>query len=215
MLIFTMTPPALAVQDDRACVAWADGRRGDPDVFARCSANGGGRWGPARRLNDDPVGNGLSQLMPRLSFSPNGRVDAIFYDRRRHLQNVLNNVYFTFSSDGGGVWAPNFRLTRHASNSRIGQEYANKSADGLVEFGSRLGLLSREAEAVAAYTDTRNSPPNTTGQDVFTAVVRLRTSSEWGSGRRLIGGALMVLGGISVMGSIWIRRRGRPTLVCS
>lgn len=209
MLIFTMTPPALAVHDDQACVAWTDARRGDPDVFARCSEDGGRRWDQPRRLNDDKVGNGLNQYMPRLAFSPEGRLDAIFYDRRREPRNVLNYVFFTFSTDLGRSWAPNVRLTRHASSSRVGQRYANVSAEGQVEFGSRLGLVSGNRSAVAAWADTRNSRPDTAGQDIFTTVVALPSAGRDRSAASTALAALLVVAGVVSLVGGWrtIRRR--------
>lgn len=210
MLVFTMAPPALAVQDDRVCAAWTDARNGDPDVYSRCSTDRGRRWNGLKRLNDDKVGNGLSQYMPRLAISPEGRVDAVFYDRRRESHNVLNHVYLTYSVDGGKAWAPNVRITRHASNSTIGQRYANKSASGQVEFGSRLGLVSRSRSAVAAWADTRNSRPATPGQDVFTTVAQLpspaKGQSAWALG---LGGLLAVAGALSVLVGLRLSRRAR------
>lgn len=208
LLIFTMTPPALAVRGDRACVAWSDGRHGDADVFSRCSSDGGRRWSSPVRLNDDPVGNGFSQFMPRLAFSPDGRLDAVFYDRRRHPANILNYVYLTFSTDHGRTWAPNVPVTRHASSSLVGQRYTNQSAMGRVEFGSRLGLLSRRGSAVAAWADTRNSLPESTGQDVFTSVVQLPSSGSGSQGSRVAGIALIVAGVVAM--TAWRRvRRGQ------
>jgi hypothetical protein len=212
MLIFTMTPPALAVHGDQVCAAWADGRHGDSDVVGRCSSDLGGEWTEPRRLNDDAVANGLSQFMPRLAFSPEGRLDAIFYDRRPHPRNVLNYVFLTFSTDGGDSWAPNVRLTHHASNSGVGQQYANPSAEGKVEFGSRLGLLSRPEDALAAWADTRNSRPNTTGQDVFTTIVELPPTPSL-TGAKLVGGALLLFGVLALIVSVRPRlARGRASV---
>jgi len=210
LLIFTMTPPALAVRGEQVCVAWADGRNGDADVLARCSDNDGGaggrRWNAPQRLNDDPVGNGLSQFMPRLDFSPGGRLDAVFYDRRDQPANVLNYVYSTHSTDGGRTWAPNLRLTRHASSSTVGQLYTNPSALGRAEFGSRLGLLSSDGQALAAWADTSNSNPNSTGQDVFTTIVEL---PEAGQPTSTFAGAGMI--GAGALGLLVGWRRKHPT----
>ncbi len=209
MLIFTM-PPASLVADaqGRLCAAWTEARYGDADAMARCSSDGGERWGELRRLNDDPQGNGSSQYMPRLSVSPEGRLDAIFYDRRDDPEDIGNHVYYTFSMDEAESFASNIRLTADGSSSQIGQRYTNTSAEGLVEFGSRLGLLSLPHQVVAAWTDTRNSkqPP---GQDVFATTVVL-PDGEGGipgvAGVVLASGVLALAGGAFLL--LGRRRRG-------
>lgn len=206
MLIFTMAPPSLVLDGDgRLCAAWTDARHGDPDVLARCSRGQPRRWGGPVRMNDDPVSNGRSQYLPRLSVAPGGRVDAVFYDRRNDQENVLNDVFFTFSDDGGNSFARNRRVTRDPSSSLIGQRYLNVSAAGQVEFGSRLALLSRREGALAVWTDTRNSRPNT-GQDLFAAAIVFPTSSD--AGAPLWGAALAVTGAVFVALSFLLRRRG-------
>lgn len=170
MLIFTMPPPALAVDGRRRCVAWTDARHGDADVLLRCSS-GGGAWNEPVRVNDDPVGSGRSQYLPKLAMAPDGRIDAVFYDRRLDPHNVLNDVAFTFSTDGGRSFAPTMKLTSDAFNVTIGQQYVHPAATGQVEFGSRLALLSRPGSAIAAWPDTRNSRLGGTSQDLFAAAV--------------------------------------------
>jgi hypothetical protein len=200
MLIFTMPPPALVAGDGRLCAAWTDARHGDADVLLRCSGDGGQRWQELRRVNDDPLGNERTQYLPHLSLSPGGRLDAVFYDRRDDSEDLLNDVSFTYSTDGGGSFAPNLRLTSDPSLSLIGQEYAIVSAEGLVEFGSRLALLSRPEAAVAAWADTRNSLPTTTGQDVFATQVDLPLAGDSLDRRRLLGGGLLVVGVLAGIG---------------
>ena len=212
MVIFTMAPPSLAVMGSRVCVAWADGRHGDPDAFLRCSQDRGGRWSPLRRLNDDPVGNGSSQYLPRLSIAPGGRVDAIFYDRRRDTANANADVSYTFSVDGGRTFSSNAALTREGmSYTQIGQQYAIPSAVGMHDFGSRMALVSGRHEMLAAWTDTHNAAPPTRAQDIFaTRVILLGSASSTARAAPLAGGILIVSGliatGISVR-----RRRGRPS----
>lgn len=210
MLIFTMAPPSLVAHGELLCLAWTDGRSGDPDAFVRCSGDRGRPWGEARRINDDKAGNGVTQDMPRLAVSASGRLDAIFYDRRVVPGNFVNDVFYTFSLDGGRQWATNVKVTRDGSSSRIGQQYANASAEGKVEFGSRVGLISRRESAVAAWTDTRNSRPNTAGQDIFTAVVS--SLPEPAADRRPVrigGGALVTAGVAMLIVSVAAARRNR------
>ena len=174
MLIFTMPPPALvAGEGDDLYTAWPDARNGDADVLLRRSVDGGRSWGPVVRVNDDGVGTGRSQYLPHLSFSSSGRLDAVFYDRRSDPENVQNEVWFTSSTNRGTSFSSNVKLTRDSFSSLVGQQYAVPSAEGLVEFGSRLGLESQRSSALAAWTDTRNASAGrgTTEQDVFTTLV--------------------------------------------
>jgi hypothetical protein len=171
MLIFTMPPPALAADPSgRLFAAWYDARNGDWDVFVNRSEDQGRSWQRPGRLNDDRQGNGRHQYLPRLAVSPDGRVDAVFYDRRNDPKNIDNDVYYTYSTDAGQSFSQNLRLTSQSSDSRSGQRYLVPSAEGLVEFGARLGLVSDSSRALAAWTDTRNANA-TPYQDVFATQV--------------------------------------------
>lgn len=209
MLIFTMAAPALVAQGERLCLAWPDARNADADVFVRCTSEREAGWGQPLRLNDDPVGSGRSQYLPRLAAAPGGRIDAIFYDRRNDPQNVNNDVYYTFSTDGGRSFAPNIQLNRSGSSfSRIGPQYANPSARGQVEFGSRLALLSRRHDALAAWTDTRNQRPMRTDQDIF--ATRVSFPRDVGPWRAVpLGSVFVIAGGISLATAFVLRREGR------
>ena len=171
LLIFTMPPAAIAVDmHGRLFVAWDDVRNGDRDVFVRRSSDGGRTWSAAERVNDDPVKDGKDQYQPRLAVAPDGRVDVVFYDRRNDPADVSNDVFYTSSTDGGRTWAANVRLTSKPSRPN-GPTYIG-TPSGLMEYGSRLGLLATNRAAVAAWTDTRDAPlPEY--QDVFTATVTL------------------------------------------
>ncbi|MGH3656096.1 MAG: sialidase family protein [Micromonosporaceae bacterium] len=207
MLIFTMPPPALATDESgRILAAWHDARNGDWDVFLRRSDDGGATWAQPRRLNDDRVRNGRHQYQPRLSLHGR-RVDAIFYDRRDDPGNVRNDVRFTFSTDAGTSFSPTIELTSTSSDTRVGQSYAGPAAAGLVEFGSRTGLVSLPDRAVAAWTDTRNAVVPRQ-QDVFSTVVRVPQATDGTPAPWVpIGAAAVVL--LVVVGVVHGRRRRR------
>jgi len=209
MLILTMAPPALAVHGKRICAAWTDARQGDRDILSRCSETQGRSWEKPRRVNDDRVGNGASQYLPHLSMSPDGRLDAIFYDRRLDPANIGTNASYTFSTDGGRHFAPNLRLAADSFDPRIGQQYAIRSAKGQVEFGSRLGLLARRDGALAAWADTRNSLPLGKAQDIFSAKVEVRRSSDPSGGLALGALVLGVAGVLTLAGGVRWRRSQR------
>lgn len=211
MLVFTMPPPALVAGRNGPCIAWTDARHGDADVLLRCSSDDGRTWSEVRRLNDDPLGNGLRQHLPRLALSPEGRLDAIFYDRRHNLENLGDDVFYTYSIDEGRSFETNIRLTEYPSDSRIGQRYVNVAARGQVEFGSRLGLIALDMGVLAAWTDTHNSKPLTTGQDLFATTIGFFQEDDHEQAAQLIGAGLIALGTLSVaLGARGLRRRQDP-----
>lgn len=211
MLIFTMPPPALVAGDEQVCAAWTDARHGDADALARCSHDAGGTWEDVRRLNDDPVGNGTSQYLPRLGLSPSRRLDAVFFDRRDDPRNVGNHVYLTYSTDGGRSFVPNRRVSREPSDTRIGQEYVHPAAEGQYEIGARLGLSSERSHAITAWPDTRHWTRGTTGQDLFSATVALPPERPGASGRLRDVGLVVAGGGALVVSAIGRRRRAVGT----
>lgn len=207
MLIFTMPPPALAARGEHVYTAWPDARHGDPDVFLRRSADGARSWMNPQRLNDDGMGNGIEQSLPRLSVASNDRVDAVFYDRRDDPSNTFSHVYYAFSTDDGQHFNLNTRVTSRPSDSRIGRTYAGiPSATGLVDFGSRLGLLSKQSGVVTAWPDTRYGALDRR-QDIFSATI------VTGGGRGRAGALTPVVVGatltLATAGALALRRRSR------
>ena len=209
MLVFTMPPPALVASGEHLCAAWTDARDGDADAVLRCSGDAGRTWGALRRLNDDGAGNGRSQYLPRLSASAEGRLDAVFLDRRGDPNNRLVDVYATYSTDGGRSFERNLKLSGEHFPSDIGQQYVGPASQGLFEYGSRLGLVSGPYRALAAWPDTRNSRPNSTSQDLFVAAVEL-PGREGGAGAAGVAGAgLLGLGAAGLVAAGLARRRSR------
>lgn len=210
ILIYTMAPPAfVADRSGRVYAAWADARMGDPDIFLSASGDGGRGFAEPRRLNDDPAGNGAHQYLPQLGVAPNGRVDAIFYDRRNDRQNFLTDVYYTSSENAGQRFGPGRRINTESSDSRLGMRYnpVIRSARGLVEYGNRLGLLSRADSVVAAWADIRNWR----SQDVFTAeVVLARQGSSLA--RRVLPPGLIGAAVLALIVAAGIARRRRQSL---
>lgn len=209
MLIFTMPGPALATVEGGGLVAaWPDARHGDPDVLAARSADAGTTWQGPIRVNDDPVGNGATQLLPALA-AAGGRVDALWLDRRADPeQDIATHVRYATSIDGGATFAPSLRLTTRPSDARAGARYPIPSAAGLVEWGSGLGLLAGQHRVVAAWPDTRHVPPGMGQQDIFAATLTHPASgpAPWAA----LAAVLTLAAGGALVAVLWGRRAARP-----
>jgi hypothetical protein len=85
-------------------VNWIDSRNGDPDVFLMKSTDRGASWSPAKRVNDDQVGNGKTQFFTWMAVDPvTGEISIVFYDRRNY-QTDSTDVYLARSTDGGDTF---------------------------------------------------------------------------------------------------------------
>ena len=89
----------------------------DVDIFLTRSTDGGTVWSPPVRVNDDAFANGADQFHPWLVCDENGTLHLTFYDRRNNIpQNLLMDLYYTYSTDAGQTWSANQRITTVSSN---------------------------------------------------------------------------------------------------
>ena len=209
-LVFLPEFPSLAAGPDGSLVVtWADGRSGDEDVLLRRSVDGGRTWTQAVRVNDNPGGDGTDQYLPRVAVAPSGRIDVLFLDRRRDHDNVRADAFLAVSRDDGRSFE-NVRVSSTSFDTRVGPFI---DATFPVDFGSRLGLVSRDDGTLAAWTDSRFGDEGTGRQDIMAA----RVTSE--SAGALDWAGVVVLGLLSVgaaVAAVQLGRRGsrparRPT----
>ena len=66
----------------RIAVAWPDTREGPARILLRDSVDGGRTWSGIQDISDDPVGNGNNHDHVALTYLPDGRVMAVWRDRR-------------------------------------------------------------------------------------------------------------------------------------
>lgn len=204
-LAFLPDYPSLAAGPGRTLyVAWSDGRNGDEDVFLRRSADGGQTWSAARRVNDNPKGDGTSQYLPKVDVAPDGRVDVIYLDRRRDHRNVMTDATLA-SSDDEGTTFRTVRLSSRSFDSRVG---ASASARLPVDFGSRLGLLAGNDGSLAAWTDSRLGSANTGRQDIFSAAYEIPARPALGRTAVIIALAVLAVAFALLTARTWRRDEG-------
>ncbi len=206
--VVALFPPAptLAVDGRHVYVAFADGRLGDADVWVWSSHDGGTRFAAPARVNDTPKGDRTDQYRPKLAVAPDGRLDVAYYDRRADPANVMTEVSIQSSADHGRTFSRRLPLSDRAFDSRIGF-----GADrALPDLGSRLGLASTKAGALAAWADTRAGTDVSLKQDVAVAATRLSSGSPARRPLQAAGLAVALLAsaaGVATVGTA--RRRAR------
>lgn len=205
VMIFLPPAPSLAVDPERGrvYVAFHDGRRGDPDVLLWASGDGGRSFAAPQRV-DDAGADGTTQYLPRVAVAPGGRVDVAYYDRRRDALDLMNEVSFRSSFDGGRTFTARQTLSDVPFDSRVG--FGGER--GMPDLGSRLGLVAGDDRALAFWTDTRRGTPGVVRQDVAFAAVTVDDPSPWRGTVRALAVAAVVLAAVTLAGgAVWLRRR--------
>jgi hypothetical protein len=128
------------------------------DIYMTMSDDYGYNWSTPVPINDMLTFPYVDQFHPWTCVDTNGVVTVVFYDRRWDPNNLLMDLYFTQSTDGGITWSNNERITTVSSDPTAG------SRAGLI--GEYVGLVSWDGVPYAAWTDTRNG-----NQDVFAAAL--------------------------------------------
>ena len=231
-IVFLPAFPSVAVDDSgRVYAAYHGMRLGDPDVWVWALDPGASDWRGPTRVNDTRRGDGTWQYLPKVSVSPDGRLDIVYYDRRsdprlravpglqqwwpprrwpERPRNILNHVSLQSSFDAGRSFTPALRLSSRASDSRIG--FGAK--EGLPDLGSRLGLISTDRGALGLWTDTRAGTRDNQKQDLVKTVAAIVEPEGLGrpveAGLRY-GGLALALTGLGLL-VLWrpMRRSSRP-----
>lgn len=217
-------PPVLASDPKTGAlyVAWSAqpdamnqvaGYNKDLDVYFRASTDGGKTWTDKKTLNDDGPGK-ANQIDPGIAVAPNGRIDVAWYDSRNNpgtlgnrTETGLNDVYYTYSTDGGKSFAPNLRVSDRSADRSIGV-WANN-----VDQRLDVGVTSSNESAYFAWSDTRNANRDFQPEDVYMASGKLTgtaapaTAEEKKAPAWLAIGAGMALGLGVAMTLAWMRRR--------
>jgi hypothetical protein len=119
--------------------------------------------------------DGTSQYLPRVAVSSSGRVDIVFYDRRRDSRNIMTDTFLATSTDRGETFT-NRRLTSESFSSGVGPKVSELHGN---DFGTKLGVDSWGNTVVAAWTDTREGSTADDQQDIGTTRVTLASGAPF------------------------------------
>ena len=137
------------------------------DILLTKSTNGGATWSTPVVLNDDT--GSADQFHPTLSVESNGaggdKITVSFYDRRDDANNCSARVYATQSTDNGGTWSANVRMTSASSD-------FDGNPNGPGDYSSSTPFSTA---VWPFFSDHRTSNPQTStggGFDVYTVNVQ-------------------------------------------
>ena len=181
--------------------------QGAQDIYFQRSTDGGKTWSQPARLNDDNPDLLTYHFLPNIDVAPNGRIDVV-WDDFRNADGFDNDVYYTYSTDGGVTWAHDIRATDQLVNRNLGVQSNS-------DIRQPPGVGSANVEAVIGWSDTRLGDTQTQTQDNFSSVVQFKAVAT-SSGNKIVrylaaaAGGLVVAGLIVVLLALRRRRRVEP-----
>ena len=135
---------------------------GSEVMFIR-STDRGVSFSAPRRVNDDPVNHNKWHWFGTLSAAPNGRLDSVWLDTRNAGNNIVSQLFYSYSTNAGVTWSPNVAVST-SFNPFLGYPNQNK-------MGDYMSMVSDNTGADVAYTATFNGE-----QDVYYVRVAPLTS---------------------------------------
>ena len=148
----------------------------DTDIYLRHSDDGGTTWSAPVRVNDDPVGNGKSQFLPRISLDQTtGDIAVSFYDCRDSASNTTAEFWAAVSTNGGMSFLPNVKVSTGVSSALVSVIQASK-----FDYGDYTGLTFYGGVLYPCWADNSDSTgDNPDGAmnyfDVYTARITVNT----------------------------------------
>jgi hypothetical protein len=121
------------------------------DVMIAHSTDGGTSFSAPVKINDDATTNKW-HWFGTFSVAPNGRLDAVWYDTRNDAGNLLSQLFYSYSTDGGVTWAPNVAVSQ-PFNPTEGWPNQNK-------IGDYITIVSDNTGGNVAYSATFNFNPS-------------------------------------------------------
>lgn len=179
----------------------------DRDIYYQQSTDQGRTWSTPKMLNDDNPADFAVQITPNIDVTPEGRVDAVWWDFRDDRGQIATDVYYTHSMDNGGTWSKNVRLTDKSVSRRIGVWTG-------ADIRQPPGVASLEEYAIFGWDDTRLGDETTHTQDIFTRAVQFKAlgSGQNDAVRYALGAmlGLATVGVVLLVFSLLARGRTEP-----
>jgi hypothetical protein len=143
----------------------------EADIFIRASNDGGITWPKLNkvRVNDDASIN--DQILPWVAIKQNDIIDIAWYDKRNDPNDLIFDVYFTYSTDHGLSFAPNMQVNQMPFYA----PFVPKTGD--FWFGEYLGLATDYFDAFIIYT---NSNYDMLGDVIFAPTPNPEPYKDWG-----------------------------------
>jgi hypothetical protein len=136
------------VYTDRASTSTSD-----TDIYVRYSDDNGTNWSAAVRVNDDPVGDGKSQFLPRIALDQTtGNIAVSFYDCRNSPSNNKTELWATVSTNGGLTFQPNVKVSAGVSSALVSVVSATQ-----FDYGDYIGLSFCGGVFYPCWADNSNS----------------------------------------------------------
>lgn len=120
----------------------------ESDIYLISSSDGGINWTQPVRVNDDLTTT--DQVLPWMELKSDGTIDIAWYDRRNDPADLLWDVYFSSSTDGGQTFQPNVRVSSVSFQTP-------RTTQGLW-FGEYLGLATNNQKTYIAFTSSFVDP---------------------------------------------------------
>lgn len=194
----------------------------DVDIFLRVSEDGGKTWSERRVLNDEPPDRLVNHYDPGISVAPNGRIDVAWYDFRNSPyperfpdgfappfnHDGFQDVYYTWSTDGGQTFHPNVKINDRIINREIGVWSNN------IHSHMSVGIASTDNAAYFAWQDTRNGNDENQAEDVYFAPAYHSADTAVTEDPKLMwaiigSGVALAIGGVVLLIGTRMARKGR------